>query len=72
MFSDRRVSVACDLASPPQRPLMFRPVVSSLRLRNVIGHCLMMICTMLVDIVFFGEALPERFAVCAKQVSHML
>ena len=32
----------------------------------------MMICTMLVDIVFFGEALPERFAVCAKQVSHML
>lgn len=27
---------------------------------------------MLVDIVFFGEALPERFAVCAKQVSHML
>ena len=51
---------------------MFCPIVSSLRLRNVIGHCLMMICTIPVDIVFFGEALPERFAVCAKQVSQML
>ena len=51
---------------------MFCPIVSSLRLRNVIGHCLMMICSIPVDIVFFGEALPERFAVCAKQVSQML
>ena len=27
------------------------------------------LCLIGVDIVFFGEALPERFAICAKQVS---